>query len=58
MEFFGLPIEKPNKGKSRNSFVANLPEKQSSSSTRSISIAQLHALLRFHLRPIKQVVYL
>ena len=57
MEFFGLPIEKPNKGKSRNSLFANL-KLQSSSSTRSISIAQLHALLRFHLRPIKQVVYL
>ena len=29
-----------------------------SSSNRSISIAQLHALLRFHLRPIKHVVYM
>ena len=28
-----------------------------SSSPRSISIDQLHALLRFHLRPIKLVVY-
>ena len=30
----------------------------SSSSPRSISIAQLHVLPRFHTRPIKQVVYL
>ena len=58
MEFFGLSIEKPNKGKMKLVVFAKPELLRSSSSTRSISIAQLHALLRFHLRPIKQVVYL
>ena len=43
----------------QDSLVGWEPTRQQigSSSPRSISIDQLHALLRFHLRPIKLVVY-